>query len=102
MNWHARWQRVRDAADRLAVLPPIDVVKYDGSYWVVDGHNRVASALYDGQQDIDANVVELVPPHTASSEPAGSMASAIEAYGDIQDALRRDAARTVQADDEST
>ena len=61
-NWTGRWQRLRKAQDRLAILPPIDVVKYAGRYWVVDGHNRVALALYDGQVGIDANIVELVPP----------------------------------------
>ncbi len=53
-NWTARWQRLRQAQDRLAVLPPIDVVKYADRYWVVDGHNRVALALYGGQLEIDA------------------------------------------------
>ena len=55
-NWQARWQRLRKAQDRLAVLPPIDVFKFGGRYWVVDGHNRVALALYGGQVAIDANV----------------------------------------------
>ena len=59
-NWAGRWQRLRRAADRLAALPPIDVVKYADKYWVLDGHNRVALALYTGQRDIDASVVELV------------------------------------------
>ena len=27
-NWKARWQRLRHAQDILAILPPIDVVKY--------------------------------------------------------------------------
>ncbi|MGK2851619.1 MAG: hypothetical protein ACSLFN_12000, partial [Candidatus Limnocylindrales bacterium] len=31
-NWSARWQRLRKAQDRMADLPPVDVVKYDGSY----------------------------------------------------------------------
>jgi hypothetical protein len=74
-NWTARWQRLRAAQDRLAVLPPIDVVKYDGCYWVVDGHNRVALALYGGQIVIDANIVELVPPGAARTEPVLSLAA---------------------------
>ncbi|MEA2519103.1 MAG: hypothetical protein QOF49_1183, partial [Chloroflexota bacterium] len=41
-NWAARWQRLGRAIDTLAVLPPIDVLRYDDTYWVVDGHNRVA------------------------------------------------------------
>jgi hypothetical protein len=74
-NWSNRWQRLRQAQDRLAVLPPIDVVKYGERYWVVDGHNRVALALYGGQLEIDANVVELVPPGGQRTEPILSLAA---------------------------
>lgn len=78
-NWKARWQRLLQAHERLADLPPIDVVKFDDGYWVIDGHNRVALALYAGQGDIDAAVVELVLPGQRRSEPIGSLASEIEA-----------------------
>jgi hypothetical protein len=74
-NWRARWQRLRQANDELAVLPPIDVVKYDSGYWVIDGHNRVALALYAGQPEIDATVVELVPDGAKATEPRGSLAA---------------------------
>lgn len=77
-NWSARWQRLRKAHDRLADLPPIDLVKYDGSYWIVDGHNRVGLALYVGQVAIDASVVELVPPGAQRTEPIGSLAAQVE------------------------
>ena len=73
-NWHGRWQRIRHAIDRLTVLPPIDVVRYADRYWVLDGHNRVAAALYAGQVGIDANVVELVPPGGSSSAPPSRLA----------------------------
>ena len=74
-NWAARWQRLRHAHDRLIDLPPIEVVKYGGRYWVVDGHNRVALALYSGQVGIDANIVELVPPGGRRTEPIVSLAA---------------------------
>jgi hypothetical protein len=74
-NWATRWQRLRQAQDRLAVLPPIDVVKYADRYWLVDGHNRVALALYGGQLEIDASVTELVPPGGRRTEPILSLAS---------------------------
>ena len=77
-NWRARWQRLRRAQDRLVDLPPIDVVKYAGGYWVVDGHNRVALALYGGQVAIDASVVELIPPGGRRTEPIGTLASEVE------------------------
>lgn len=74
-NWLARWQRLRRAQDALAILPPIDVAKYAGRYWVIDGHNRVALALYGGQVGIDANVTELVPMGGQRTEPIGSLAA---------------------------
>jgi hypothetical protein len=74
-NWTGRWQRLKHAQDRLAVLPPIDVAKYDGCYWVLDGHNRVALALYGGQIEIDATIVELVPPGGRRTEPFMSLAA---------------------------
>jgi len=74
-NWSGRWQRLRQAHDRLAILPPIDVVKHADRYWVVDGHNRVALALYGGQVGIDASVVELVPMGGTRTEPIGSLAA---------------------------
>ncbi len=61
-NWEGRWKRVNRALDSLAILPPVDLVKYGDDYWVEDGHNRVAAALYGGQVDIDAIVRELRAP----------------------------------------
>jgi hypothetical protein len=78
-NWAARWQRLRKAHDALAVLPPIDVVQYGDRYWVVDGHNRVALALYSGQVAIDANVTELVPLGGRQTAPIGSLAHSVAA-----------------------
>jgi hypothetical protein len=75
-NWAARWQRLGRAADRLAILPPIDVLRYDDTYWVVDGHNRVGLALYLGQPSIDADVTELVDrsrPRTEPPEPRAAV-----------------------------
>jgi len=77
-NWQTRWQRLRRAVDSLVVLPPIDVLAYAGGYWVEDGHNRVAAALYAGQVEIDANVTELVPPGGHSSMPTGALAPMLE------------------------
>jgi hypothetical protein len=74
-NWTTRWQRLTKAQDALAILPPIDVVKHAGRYWVSDGHNRIALALYNGQPEIDATVVELVPPGERRTEPVLDLAS---------------------------
>jgi hypothetical protein len=61
-DWQARWQRIRQALDQLIDLPPVELMRYGDEYWVVDGHNRVAAALYNGQVAIDALVTELRPP----------------------------------------
>lgn len=74
-NWAARWQRLVSAVEKLTILPPIDVVKYGEGHWVLDGHNRVAAALYAGQIEIDADAAELIPPGGVSSERPGSLAS---------------------------
>jgi hypothetical protein len=95
-NWAARWQGLRRADERLATLPPIDVMKYDGGYWVDDGHNRVALALYAGQPDIDANVIELVPPGQRRSEPIVSLAGVVEESRAVRS---RASTETFQPDD---
>jgi hypothetical protein len=78
-NWAGRWNRLRQANERLESLPPIDVVKYDGGFWVTDGHNRVALAKYVGQDVIDASVVELVPRGGRRTEPLGELGPILEA-----------------------
>jgi hypothetical protein len=78
-NWQARWQRLRQAHDRLAILPPIDVVQTSEGFWVVDGHNRVALALYHDQDDIDASVTHLhLPGETDDDVHAGSLATVLD------------------------
>ncbi|MEP6638260.1 MAG: hypothetical protein ABJC39_02840 [Chloroflexota bacterium] len=78
-NWQSRWQRLKRAQDGMVVLPPIDVAKYAGKDWVVDGHNRVAMAFYSGQVAIDANIAELVPLGGRRTEPITSLASSAAA-----------------------
>ncbi len=75
-NWRARWQRIRGAVDRLAVLPPIDLIQVGDEYFVSDGHNRVAAARQAGMVGIDADVVELVVPGVEPSSPATATAPA--------------------------
>jgi hypothetical protein len=74
-NWEARWRRIRLANERLIPLPPVDLVKYDGEYWVVDGHNRVATALYAEGAGLDAMVTELVPLDGQTSERPSNLLS---------------------------
>jgi hypothetical protein len=67
-NWQMRFRRISNANRMLRPLPPIDLIKYDGEYWVVDGHNRVAAALQDNAAGLDAMVTELVPLDGRASE----------------------------------
>jgi hypothetical protein len=88
-NWAGRWQRLARATDRLAILPPIDVLRYDDGYWVVDGHNRVCQALYNGQAAIDADVNDLLDPEWPPSGPAESFASLAEDSRELRSAVAR-------------
>jgi hypothetical protein len=83
-NWLARWQRLRRALERLEILPPIDVIKYGEDHWVVDGHNRVAAALYTGQDAIDAAVVELRPHGVARRAKSTSLAPLLADGADLR------------------
>jgi hypothetical protein len=89
LNWQGRWQRLNQAFDTLTTLPPIDVLRYDDTFWVVDGHNRVAVALYRGQSAIDADIVDLVDPDHPNEEPAESFASLVEDSRELRAAVRR-------------
>jgi hypothetical protein len=67
-NWEGRWRRIMHAHERLQALPPVDLIKFDGDYWVVDGHNRVGAVLYNRGIGVDAMVTELVPLDGRMSE----------------------------------
>jgi len=75
-NWEARWQRIQSATNELRVLPPIELLQVGDTYWVVDGHNRVAAARDVGAVAVDAEVTELRLPGTpiAGHTPAGATA----------------------------
>jgi hypothetical protein len=79
-NWHGRWQRITTALDRLATLPPVDLVQVGDEYYVADGHNRVAAALTAGGVEIDADVTQLVIP--GISRPAAAHMSAGSLVGE--------------------
>ena len=67
-NWEGRWHRILAAHERMRALPPVDLIKFDGDYWVLDGHNRVAAVLYNRGIGVDAMVTELVPLDGRMSE----------------------------------
>ena len=72
-NWSGRWRRIRRAQMDLKPLPPIDLLKYAGEFWVLDGHNRVAATLHAGGVGLDAMVTELVPLDGRTTERPGSL-----------------------------
>jgi hypothetical protein len=51
-----RWLRVATAHDEGISLPPVELIRYGGEYYVRDGHHRISVALARGQKDIEAVV----------------------------------------------
>jgi hypothetical protein len=93
-DWRGRWQRLLTAIDNLVALPPVELIKLGSEYWVVDGHNRVAGALYTGQTEIDSIVQELRLPGMPS-ERAVPIAGVLEGSMDLRDAGAGRYTRTV-------
>jgi len=83
-NWQARWQRIQAANASLKPLPPVDLIKFGGEFWVLDGHNRVAAALADHAVGLDAMVTELVPLDGHSSEWATALLPHLGAMGELR------------------
>ncbi|MHB8588789.1 MAG: ParB/RepB/Spo0J family partition protein [Candidatus Dormibacteraceae bacterium] len=54
-----RWTRIYQAMVEGDELPPIDVYKVGGDYYVIDGHHRVSVARSLGRATINARVVEV-------------------------------------------
>lgn len=93
-DWRSRWQRILSGIDGLATLPPVELIKFGDEYWVVDGHNRVAAALYTGQVELDAIVQRLRLPGM-KAEPPVLIASVLEGSLDLRDAGAGRFTRTV-------
>jgi hypothetical protein len=83
-DWRGRWQRIVRAVEGLVDLPPIEVLKFADRYWVVDGHNRVAAALYSGQEAIDAVVAELRLPGLPAKRGPTAIAPYLEGSRDLR------------------
>ena len=54
-----RWVRVKTAVNDMHGMPPIDVYKVGGAYFVIDGNHRVSVARQLGSDTITARVVEV-------------------------------------------
>lgn len=55
-----RWVRVWQAFERGMDLPPVQLIEYDGHYFVVDGHHRISVARLIGQESVSAEVTVLM------------------------------------------
>ncbi len=95
-NWRARWQRITGAVDRLAMLPPIELVQVGDEYWVVDGHNRVAAALQAGGIEIDAAITQLHVPGVTQPGQATLDASSLIGAEEVRQAAQGRQSRTVE------
>jgi hypothetical protein len=87
-NWEARWRRIREAHEQMKPLPPVDLIKFNDEYWVVDGHNRVAAALYNRGVGLDAMVIELVPLDGRVSERPRNLLSYLGETGELRAAVQ--------------
>jgi hypothetical protein len=54
-----RWKRIDRAFHRDEELPPVNLYKVGGFYFVLDGHHRVSVAHYHSVEWIDAEVTEF-------------------------------------------
>lgn len=95
-NWRARWQRITKATDRLAMLPPVDLVQVGDEYYVADGHNRVAAARLAGAVEIDADVTQLLVPGVTRPEPLAFDAGSLYGADDVRQAAEGRLSRTVE------
>jgi hypothetical protein len=70
-NWEGRMQRIRQATERLSILPAVELLKVGDDYYVADGHNRIAASLHGGGVSIDADVTDLLIPGVEPSHESG-------------------------------
>jgi hypothetical protein len=54
-----RWKRIDRVFRRGEELPPVNLYKIGGFYFVLDGHHRVSVVRYHGVEWIDAHVTEF-------------------------------------------
>ncbi len=54
-----RWTRIYLAMVEGDELPPIDVYRVDGNYYVIDGHHRVSVSRNLGRPTVNARVIDI-------------------------------------------
>lgn len=55
----SRWMSIDRAYHRSSPLPPVDLWKVGGIYFVADGHHRISVASLHRQAYIDAHVINI-------------------------------------------
>lgn len=80
---HERWVSIALARTLGHMLPPVDLIRVDGIYFVRDGHHRISVAKANGQQEIEANVwdaqIAAFPPQPMFTiEPVASQKISLE------------------------
>jgi hypothetical protein len=70
-NTRPRWESVDIATLTDVTLPPVQLYKVGGAYFVKDGNHRVSVAKEKGATDIDAEVIECVTtvPLSPNTDP---------------------------------
>lgn len=68
-HWKDDWRRILRAQEELVTLPPVEILKVGETYYVIDGHKRVAAARQIHGL-VDAIVVELCPAHPNAADDA--------------------------------
>jgi hypothetical protein len=96
-NWESRWRRISAATRRLEILPPIEVFQVGEAYWVIDGHNRVAAALRNGADSIDAVVTELrLPGEAGHAHGPSTAATSLTGSDELRQAAAGRQSRTAE------
>jgi uncharacterized ParB-like nuclease family protein len=74
-----RWTRIYREMVEGDELPPIDVYRVDGRYYVIDGHHRVSVARNLGRPTISARVIDIrTRAPVGADADAGSLLCAAE------------------------
>lgn len=60
-NSRERWCGVAIAFYSDKALPPVELYKIDEQYFIIDGNHRISIYKANGQQYIEANVIEIEP-----------------------------------------
>ncbi len=68
----ARWLRVYSAITEGLELPPVQLIKVDDQFFVLDGHHRVSVARLCGIEYMDAEVREYVFAPVGNQAPGGT------------------------------